>query len=390
MVDITDPDWLPDIPSGLEPLRPNAGGGGDAASLVGRKQELARLHEAVAAGGAHVTGERRMGKTWLVKTLQEELEDTVTAIYVSAETDTLDLFGERLLQALREHHIVGKKVRDWEVQVGGELKLNIGVVGLTLTGKRTRAALDAGEPAKGLDVLDLLGKERIVLIIDEITYLCKKLGPETASAFLHDVRARRQSGGSPLVISASIGLHHALNDLRAVNDLWPVVVGPLTTDDAVELAARLLLGIGVTPTPQVVADIVRQTSGIPFYIQGVVDQMQYRDDQDVAAVVAYCIANNVWQTTEFVTRLLEYYGDAGAKQAEAVLDIVATCDKPVDMVDMEFRLAIDHQDLGVTRDDLLKLLTKLEMDHYLVREGNADRMSSPLLARLWRHHRRLG
>ncbi|MDR1077655.1 MAG: hypothetical protein LBL55_03140, partial [Propionibacteriaceae bacterium] len=273
----------------------------------------------------------------------------------------------------------------WEAQVGGELKLNVGPFGLTLTG---RLAKGAAAPA-GLDVLELLGQDRVVLIIDEITHLCHKLGPEAAGEFLSALRARRQSGGPPLVISGSIGIHHALADLSPVNDLWPVAVGPLATPDAVELAARLLLGIGVPPTGRLVADIVRQTSGIPFYIQAVVDQLQYRDDLDVTGVVDECITRNLWQTDHYVTRLAVYYGADEAKRARAVLDFVAQSDGLVDVDSIEARLTIDQADWKVTRDDLLGLLDKLEKDHYLVRQGNSDRLSSALLARVWRHHRRL-
>ena len=123
------------IPEGLAPLTPNAGGIGDPSSLVGRKQELDRLKEAISAGGAHVTGERRMGKTWLVKKLQSDLSNTVTAIYVSAETSSIELFAERLLAELRANKLVGRDIRNWEKSISGEAKLNIGVFGVILTGK---------------------------------------------------------------------------------------------------------------------------------------------------------------------------------------------------------------------------------------------------------------
>ena len=386
--DYHDMEWLPDIPEGLEPLSPNAGGLGGPEDLVGRTMELDRLHEAVLAGGAHVTGERRMGKTWLVKKLQDDLEDTVTAIYVSAETNSLDLFSDRLLEKLRQNKLVGRRIDDWEAEVGGELKLNVGVAGLTLTAK---ASKHAGMAPKQLDVLDLLSSQDrgpVVLIIDEITHLCHALGQEGATEFLSGLRSRRQSGGPPLVISGSIGLHHALSDMRPINDLWTVEVGPLETDDAVVLSARLLKGIGVEPTPLLVAQIVRETSAIPFYIQGVVDQMRYKPELDVESIVTYCITHNTWQTDHYVTILKDYYGSEGEAYACAVLDIIALSHKPLDIDTINSTMTARNPDLHLTRDEMLKLLDDLEKDHYLVREGDMDRISSPLLARIWRHHRR--
>ena len=382
-------EWLPEIPEGLDPLSPNPGGMGGPGDLVGRETELVRLHEAVSAGGAHVTGERRMGKTWLVKKLQDDLEDTVTAIYVSAETKTLDLFSDRLLETLRQNKLVGRKINDWEAEVDGELKLNVGVAGLTLTGKVTRHA-DATQ--KQLDVLDLLSSQEkgpVVLIIDEITRLCEKLGQEGAQEFLSGLRSRRQSGGSPLVISGSIGLHHTLSDMSPINDLWTVEVGPLEEDDAVILAVRLLKGIDAEPTPRLVAQIVRETSAIPYYIQGVVDQMRYKPHLDVESIVTYCITHNTWQTEHYVTRLKEYYGSEREAHALAVLDIIALSNKPFSVDTINSMMTARNPDLHLTRDEMLKLLDDLEKDHYLVREGDSDRMSSPLLARIWRHHRRL-
>ena len=384
-----DMEWLPEIPEGLEPLSPNAGGSGEPGDLVGRKVELARLHEAVRVGGAHVTGERRMGKTWLVKKLQDDLADTVTAIYVSAETDSLELFSNRLLQTLRQNRIVGKKIKAWEMKLGGEIKLNIGIAGLTLTAKATK---HAGTAPEQLDVLDLLSSPEngpVVLIIDEITHLCQALGPQGAREFLSGLRSRRQSGGPPLVISGSIGLHHALSDLRPINDLWTVEVGPLATDDAVILAARLLKGIGVEPTPRLVAQIVRGTSAIPYYIQAVVDQMRYRKDINVEAIIDECLTKNVWHTDHYDTRLDDYYGAERAACARAVLDIIAVSDIPLSIDIISSTMTARDPQLRLIRDEMLDLLDMLEKDHYLVREGDADRMSSALLSRIWRRRRRL-
>jgi len=383
-----DENWTPEIPEGLEPLSPNPGGIGEPADLVGRQMELARLHEAVKSGGAHVTGERRMGKTWLIKKLQEDLKDTVTAIYVSAETADLDIFATRLLQELRDNRLVKDKVAKWEKEVGGEVKLDTKLIGLTLTGKMKKPA----DTPKQLNVLDLLGSQQdgpVVLIIDEITHLCQALGQEKALEFMSGLRSSRQSGGPPLVISGSIGLHHALADLRPINDLWSVTVGPLGRTDAVTLAARLLLGIGVEPTPSLVADIVRETSAIPFYIQAVVDQFRYHPKLDVTSIINECIASDLWHTSHYDTRLSEYYGPEREHHARAVLDVVAVCEEPLDIETIRGRMVAKDSDLALTRDELLKLIDKLEKDHYLVREGNADRISSPLLAKIWRYLQRL-
>jgi len=196
--------------------------------VVGRDDAVARPLEAVAAGGAHVIGDRRMGKTWLIKKLQDRLADTVTATHVSGEVSDLDQFAAAPLTALR--------------------------------------------------------------------------GP-------------RRSDGVPTVISGSSGLRHVLADLNSVNDLWHI--------------------------------------------------------------------------NHYKNRLREYYGPKGAQLARVVLDILAVSDRPIRFDELGDKVAARNPDLWVTRDDLLELLDKLRRDHYTTREGNADRMSSLILARIWRHLQRL-
>lgn len=191
------------------------------------------------------------------------------------------------------------------------------------------------------------------------------------------------------MISGSIGLHHVLTDFTPINDLWQVEVGPLRRAAAEVLAARLLLGIGVHPTRRLVDSIVQETSATPYYVHAVVDQLRYRDDLAVSAVVATCLAENLWQTDHYVTRLLEYFGPERVAHVRALLDVVAEADVLLDVETVRARMAARDPDRALSRDDTIDLLGKLEKDHYLVREGSGDRMATPLLARIWRHHRRL-
>ncbi|MCL2137200.1 MAG: ATP-binding protein [Coriobacteriia bacterium] len=378
---------IPEIPEGLEPLRPNAGGIGDPETFVGREKELAQLNEAVILGGAHMLGERRMGKTWLVKKLQSELESTVSAIYISAETSRYDLFAGRLLKQLLDNKLIGKQVSEWESQVSGNLRLNLGVLSLDMSGKLSKTS-EQYEP--GLDVLDLLERNHVVLIIDEITYFCLKLGPELATEFLSSLRVGRQSNRPSIVISGSVGLQHAIPDMKPVDDLIKVYVRPFTFYEAIELTVRLLLGIGMKEiSTSLVADIIQQTNCIPYYIQAVVAEMNHRGSMDVKAIIDDCINSDTWNTSHYFTRLVTYYGYDRAQQVRAILDFIAMSSKAVGIDEIKDRMDIDNPDFQLTRDDLIDLVDNLEKDYYLVREGNANRMYSPLLTRIWLLGRRL-
>ncbi|MCM3895069.1 MULTISPECIES: AAA family ATPase [Gordonia] len=375
----------------MRPLFPNPGGVVDPDDLVGRDAELLKIKEAISrSGGAYVTGERRMGKTSILKKLHSELEQAGrVVIRLSAETDRIDTFTERLLQELRTHRLISRGIAKWEKEVSGEFALKFLGSGLKLSGKAKKGH---DQPVE-LDLMQLLsatsGPRGAVLIIDEITVLCNALGPENATAFLGDLRAHRQ-GERPLavVISGSIGLHHALPDTRVINDLWQVNVGALRSEEASELVNRLVLGVGVEWTHALETEILQATSGIPYYVQAVVQQLADDPDRTVNDIVDYCINENLWNTEHYDSRLDDYFGRDDARLARAVLDELAMNDA----LDVDSLTAPLSAVLGAApdRDDLLRVLRLLEKDHYLTRESMTDRMSSQLLQRIWRTHRRLG
>jgi len=376
----------------MEPLYPNPGGPVDPEDLVGRRDELQRTHEAVAHGGAYVTGERRMGKTSLLAKLESELVAAGrTVLRISAETSSPDVFAQRLVVELRKNHVLSPQVKRWEKEIEGSVGLAIGQTGFKLTGKAKRAA---DEPRE-IDVIELLAsaceRDGAVLIVDEVTVLCSALGPDAALELLRGLRAERQGDQRiQLVLSGSIGLHHAVPDTQPINDLWRVEVGPLALPEAEELTQRLLLGIGMSCDGAMVADIVTVTSGVPFYIQAVVDRLRSQPTRPVADIVERCIIENEWHTQHYVKRVEDYYGRDSAPVALALLDEFASASPSgltIEQVQSRVGASLDH---APSRDVLIDLLQKLEMDHYLIREGDVDRMSSPLLATIWRVHRRLG
>ncbi len=140
---------------------------------------------------------------------------------------------------------------------------------------------------------------------------------------------------------------------------------------------------------QLVTDIVVTTSGIPFYIQAVVDRLRAQPGVPVADIVERSIVDSDWHTKHYVTRLDDYYG-ADALVARAVVDELALAHPAALGIDeLLSRVALSFEE-PLARDLVINLLDKLETDHYLVRDGNSDRMTSALLATIWRLHRRLG
>lgn len=390
-----DSDPPPDAstPNGMpEPLFPNPGGRVDPPEVVGRTRELARLHEAVVRGGAHVTGERRMGKTSLLRKLVAELRDNgVNVVSISAETSSLAVAEDALLSELIRHRPIRDRIARWEKEFEGKLAVNVLGSGITLRGKATRNA-DENEPIDPFAVLAQAGQT--VLVIDEITVLCQHLG-EQAEEFLRSLRRLRQGDNPvPVVLAGSIGLHHVVPGTQTINDLWRVEIGPLAEREARELVDRLLAGIEFDAPPEVQAALVTLTSGIPYYVHALTDRLRMVPEAapvtaaTIDDLLGELIASNALHTRHYVDRITDYYGPQ-AKVVRAALDRFATATHLLTVDQLRDTLLIADVPDVPDRDGLLDLVDRLELDHYLVREGAGNRMSSPLLARIWRTHRRL-
>src|ERR1700712_1480723 len=95
----------------IRPMTTNPGGVVDPDDLVGRGDELEQLRQSVLTGGAKLLGDRRLGKTSLLRLLELDLQAAGhTVIRVSAETDDPEVFSRNLIEAMRANHLLG---REW-------------------------------------------------------------------------------------------------------------------------------------------------------------------------------------------------------------------------------------------------------------------------------------
>lgn len=385
----------------VRPMTTNPGGVVHGADLIGRTRELHRLLMSVHTGGAKLLGDRRMGKTSLLRALSTSLDEAGhTVIRISGESSDPEKFGRDLVAEMRRNRVLHDHVRRWETDLGGELKVNVGIAGLTLQGHATRSRL-AGEQdlfRACADACRDLTPYRLVFIFDEITALASRLSRLSASApeeFLRSLRMPRQEiAGISMIFAGSVGLHHVLSEQSPVNDLDPVTVGPLSQPDALYLARCLLRGIGVLEADElpVAESIVEQTCAIPFYIHRLVQDIAERGASrptkaDVVAIVDDALHGDRWEMQHYRDRIPRYYGD-DAELVGAMLDEYAAADHPLTVEDIVDRLSATELAQHARRTRVLNLVDRLEDDHYVVRVGAADRFATSLLRRAWREMRR--
>jgi hypothetical protein len=382
----------------IRPMTTNPGGLVPPADLIGRADELAQLHRAVATGGAKLLGDRRMGKTSLLRLLEEGLQVAGhLVIRVSAETEDPAVFSRNLVESMRGNHLLGREWGRWQQEFGADLTLNVGVAGLTLHAKATSAE------GAGIDFFrrcaraaERSGPYRLVFIFDEITVLARALGPNGAVEFMRSLRQPRQEIEQvSMILAGSIGLHHAITDMSVVNDLAPITVRPLAGGEATYLAQCLLRGKSLASSneAEIAEAISEQTSALPFYVHRLVEDLANRGGRsvtpaDVVDTVDHALRNKLWEMEHYVDRIAKYYGNDAAL-ALTVLDTYALSSEPLGIATVADRLGSADSQRQPSRDELIKLVSRLEDDHYLVRVGAADRFATSLLRRAWREMRRL-
>lgn len=364
--------------------------------VVGRVRESAEVLASLPNSGAVLVGDRRHGKTSLSRLVQRLAADGSGAVVVSvsAERETYSEFVAALISEL------ARQDPAWAQELAR--------IRLTLTAGPVRLERDSRAAATLDELLDRAirrARGRILaLFIDEVSVLARNLERAQTGAgdtFLHLLRRVRQEnpGKVATVLSGSIGFHHVSADAPStVNDIPKIAVGPIRSDHATYLAECLLLGSG-TPTTdrhEVAAAIAQAAENVPYYIQHLVAaaKKSWNDTQvapypeliDLLVLDAIDNPYDPWDLRHYRDRLPQYYG-SDAHAIAGLLDIYAHAGGPLSVDTALMRLRSEGSSI-TDRAQLVSFIERLTLDHYLVRRGDADEFSSPLLQRAWKAMRR--
>lgn len=374
----------------------NTGGPVDPNDHVGHDEALDEVLLSTDTVGSLLTGDRRMGKTSLLRKVESLLCRDHVVLRVSAETGSVELFASRLLNTLHRTSAFARELENWHVTV------DVGYRGFRL--QRTPTAKNQQAPPTD-DLFSWAAKKaaprKLIVIIDEITVLAQaieKTNPGGALELLRNLRRPRQElDNVAIVLAGSVGLHHATSDFAPLNDLRKVRVGALEPAAGRYLVRCLLLGEGVQASDdRAVADaIYHQADGIAYYIHNLVASARRRggvlQPQTVSQLRQQAMEDpdDPWDLRHYDRRIDDYYGGR-SKLVRHILDIYATASAPLTVTDMSAHLLAVEMSQRPSRDELLLLLEQLEADHYLLRIGGTDSFASTVIRDAWRSIRRLG
>jgi hypothetical protein len=365
---------------------------------------IAEIAAALEVQSVYFTGERRMGKTSVLKKLRAVAQH-LHIVYLDVESIrsaadfTKALYGE----VMRERPVAGRlleKSLDLGRRVRKVSAKDLSVEFGSLADKDWSAALD------GLIRAANEKDPALVLCLDELPQMLSNIAsdgdPSAARNVLDLLRTFRQTNERVrFVYTGSVGLHHVERKLRELgaawaptNDMRQIDIPPFERSEAEALASTLLMNGSVpTESVDVVAALVAELSeGIPYYIHGLADRLRSLrrpvEPGDVDMVLAAAIADpdDPFDLRHYITRIAEYYGDDEATVL-CVLDTVAI-NEGLSFNQLHKLLPTRGID-SVDREELLRVIELLRRDHYLTTDQGSFSFRRRVVAQAWRVRRYL-
>ena len=383
-------------------MKANPGGAISPNEVVGRDRLITNIWSVLERQSLTLSAERRMGKTTVMRKMEEEGNGNQLIIRRTLENVRSPVeFVELVWQDIEDYlskKEKAKRVRDFLSQISGVEFAGIRFPDIAKTHWKTLLTKAIEDLVENQDC-------QVVFLWDEIPFMLDNIGKVDQAAameVLDTLRALRQTYPKVrMVFTGSIGLHHIINDLKQtgysgepINDMYPMDLPPLTIEDATELTIRLMQGEKIAALNlQITAKEIAETVGcIPFYIHHVVNKLKFIDGSINHDIVSKVISDslidplNPWQMEHYRSRIDNYYDSGQQVYALEILDRLAT-EQALTFNELWNRLSLNPQiqDKEMARS-ILRLLLK---DYYLIQENKNYSFRYELVKKYWQLSRDL-
>jgi hypothetical protein len=373
---------------------------GDA--FYNRKKEISRIYKILDTGTSiYLSAPRRVGKTSILKYLEEFPKENYYFIYVITESvdNSNDFF-----KAIFEELIKSDAIKKLE-QISSSIKNAITSV-LGRVKSIYKVELREGEESDYYEILvELLSQikaefGRVVIMVDEfpqtIQNVLDKADNKTAETFIQKNRELRHHkhvhDKINFIYTGSVSLFpmiEKVTSLTSINDLRTVEVNPLTHEQAMEFIRLLMENEEFSLNEDLINYILKKVSWlIPFHLQliqqEIVDVYESTGEAiDPEAVdLAYeqiIHTRNKPQFEPYFSRLAKIFKGDEHDFALEVLMYTAqneTIDKQV----------LSDKSVKYRIDDINNIMNILEGDGYLFKTAGIYRYTSPILQSWCKKH----
>jgi AAA+ ATPase superfamily predicted ATPase len=378
----------------------NIGPSVEGDDFFGREKELKWMGEILEPkkGSLFIPGPRRIGKTSLVKEFIRQNKNKYKFVYFDLEfRNSIIEMCEDLLKEIKKNFPALIKAKSnlkkkWndlskmfpEISVGGVIKVKTGEVPLI-----TKKITDKME-----EVFEELYPHNFIIAFDEFSdflWNLNKSSNEDMELFLKWLRYLRQEEKIKVIITGSINIISTVEELRVpdlINDLPDLDILPLNPGEIKELLTELLKGKNITLSKEVMDfALTKLSDGVPFFIQLLADGI-YRysggnttiaEVKEIETLYGKITGKRHKEFVDLHTRLESYLPEHQFAAARKILANTAL--KPMNFDDIYpyvEKMLPDKQEVN-------KLLRRLEDECYLYKEKGFYRFVSPMIADWWKN-----
>jgi transcriptional regulator with XRE-family HTH domain len=361
-------------------FKANPGGQIPPQEIIGREQLITELWDRLRQQSLIFSGERRIGKSSILKKMSAKPPEDMLPIYRDLEGIRTPIeFVTGVWQDtetyLRETGTT-RRVREFLSELTGTYFNAYQFPPIAAEHWKTLLT-------KTIEDLVTVQNQQIVLIWDEMPHMLGNFSDESAMSVLDILRSLRQTYPDVrMIFSGSIGLHHIVRHLQKAgysndptNDMYSIDGQPLTLEAAVELTINLLTGekIPVFNLEKTAEEIALAVDCIPFYIHHLINQLKGATSEitaeEIITTVNESLRNplNPWKLDHYRERIDNYYGEVQKPYALNILDILSI-NPPTSFSRLwqYLKTEPDTKDKETART-VLRLLMK---DYYLIQEDN--------------------
>ena len=375
-----------------------------------RDKLINKIYRRLEAGNnLFLSAPRRVGKTSVMRFLQDFPQDGFQFIYVITESVYSEerfyqLILEELLrsEAISQISRTSEKAKNLINQILDRIQ-SVTVLGSGFEIREQDRATFIEEFERLLAKLDT-EDDRIILMIDEfpqtVENIKEKHGAQAARLFLQRNRSQRQQADAKIqmIYTGSIGLRaivKQVGSLELINDLNEVEIPPLSQKEATDMTQQILDYYGIPVHKEAIPYLLERIDWlIPFHIQMAIQEIIDIHENTGETITPGHINNafdrlanirNDIYFESYVTRLRRAFEEPVYSFASELLNTMAEAgslnQKEIDA------LAASHQ---VSADDCTRALESLSYDGYINNHSHPRlfRFNSPILQLWWKKYKR--